>query len=226
MAAAGSNAFAAVLKRDLLLGLRHRSELANPLIFYVIVVSLFPFALGAEPAQLRLSAPAVIWVCALLASTLSLDRIFEADFKDGTLEQFVLCERPLTVLVAAKICAHWLSHGVPLILAALLLAMLYSLDAQALPALLATLLLGTPVLSLIGAVLSALTVGLRGSGILLALLVLPLYIPVLIFSVAAVSNARLGLPVAGELYFLGAMLALYGALMPLAAAASVRIRLG
>lgn len=226
MNSSAANAFGAVLRRDLLLDLRHRSELANPLIFYVIVVSLFPFALGAEPAHLRLSAPAVIWVCALLASTLSLDRIFATDFQDGTLEQFVLCEYPLTVLVAAKICAHWLSHGVPLVLAALALALLYQVDAQALPALVATLVLGTPVLSLIGAVLSALTVGLRGSGILLALLVLPLYIPVLIFSVGAVNNARLGLAVTGELYFLGAMLVLSVALMPLAAAASVRIRLG
>ncbi|MGH8630900.1 MAG: heme exporter protein CcmB [Burkholderiales bacterium] len=226
MKSAAINVFSAVLRRDLLLGLRHRSELANPLIFYVIVVSLFPFALGNDPVHLRLSSTAIIWVCALLASTLSMDRIFDSDFGDGSLEQFVLSEHPLTLLVSAKIAAHWLLHGVPLIIAALALALLYRMDAAALPALFLTLLLGTPVLSLIGAVMSALTVGLRNSGILLALLILPLYVPVLIFAVGAVSNARLSLPVTAELYFLGALLVLSIVLMPAAAAASVRIRLG
>lgn len=219
-------AFTAVLRRDLLLGLRHRVEIINPLVFYVLIASLFPFAVGSDGPTLGIIGPAVIWVCALLAATLSLDRIFHADFEDGSLEQLILARHPLELLAGAKILAHWLLCGLPLIPAALALAVLYQLPVAALWPMLITLLLGTPVFSLTGAALAALTVGLRGSGVLLALLILPLYIPVLIFAVAAVGNATNGLAIVGELYFLTALLVLALTLMPLAAAAALRIRLG
>jgi heme exporter protein B len=221
-----ANAFMAVLRRDLLLGMRHRVEIANPLVFYLLIASLFPFAVGSDRQTLGIIGPAVIWVCALLAATLSLDRIFHADFEDGSLEQLVLARQPLVLLAGAKICAHWLMCGLPLIPAALALAVLYQLPASSLWPMLITLLLGTPVFSLTGAALAALTVGLRGGGLLLALLILPLYIPVLIFSVGAVGNAMNGLSIAGELYLLAALLVLALTLMPLAAAAALRIRLG
>ncbi len=221
-----ANAFMAVLRRDLLLGLRHRVEIVNPLVFYVLIASLFPFAVGSDPSTLGIIGPAVIWVCALLAATLSLDRIFHADFEDGSLEQLVLARQPLVLLTGAKIFAHWLLCGLPLIPAALALAVLYQLPASSLWPMLITLLLGTPVFSLTGAALAALTVGLRGGGVLLALLILPLYIPVLIFAVSAVGNAMNGLGIAGELYLLSALLVLALTLMPMAAAAALRIRLG
>lgn len=226
MPATFQSAFLAVLRRDLLLGMRHRSELANPVIFYLIVVTLFAFAVGSEPAVQRELAPAMIWIAALLASTLSLDSMFRPDFDDGSIEQMLLSHRPLTLLVAAKIAAHWLLNSVPLILTVLVIATLLRLPGSALAPLLATLLLGTPVFSLIGSVLVALTVGLRGSGLLLSLLILPLQIPVLIFSVAAVGNAAQGLPITGELYFLGALLLLSLSIMPPAAAVSLRLRVG
>lgn len=219
-------AFTAVLRRDLLLGARHRVEIVNPLVFYVLIASLFPFAVGSDTHTLGSIGPAVIWVCALLASTLSLDRIFHGDHGDGTLEQLLLSRHPLALLAGAKMLAHWLLSGLPLIPAALLLALLYQLPAATLLPMCVTLLLGTPVFSATGAALAALTVGLRGGGLLLALLSLPLYIPVLIFAVAAVTNARNGLAITGELYFLAALLVLALTLMPLAAAAALRIRLG
>ena len=222
----GANAFIAVLRRDLLLGLRNRVEIINPLVFYLLIASLFPFAVGSDAPTLGIIGPAVIWVCALLASTLSLDRIFHADYEDGSLEQLILARQPLVLLTGAKILAHWLLCGLPLIPAALALAALYQLPVTSLQPMLITLMLGTPVFSLTGAALAALTMGLRGGGVLLALLILPLYIPVLIFSVGAVGNAMNGLSIAGEQYFLAALLVLALTLMPLAAAAALRIRLG
>ena len=218
--------FLAVLHRDLLIGLRHRSELFNPLVFFFIVVTLFVLALGPYENTLRQVAPAVIWVAVLLASTLSLDMMFHADLEDGSLEQFLLSPHPLTVIVMAKIAAHWLMTAAPLMAAALFLGLMVYLPQAALIPLLLTLLLGTPVLSMVGAVLVALTAGLRGSGILLTLLLLPLYIPVLIFSVATVDNAVKGLDITGELYFLGAMLVLAVTLAPFAATSALRIRFG
>ena len=217
--------FVAVLKRELLLAARHRSELINPMVFYLIVATLFPFAVGTEPAKLRELAPAVIWVAALLASTLSLDRLFHSDFEDGSLEQFLLSDQPLTLLVGAKILSHWLLSGIPLVLTALLLALMYRLPADLVGPLLATLFLGTPILSLLGSVLAALTVGLRSSGVLLALLILPLCIPMLIFAVSAVNNAAHGLSISAELYFLAALLVLSLTIMPVAAAGALRVRL-
>ena len=218
--------FLAVLRRDLLIGLRHRSELFNPLVFFFIVVTMFVLALGPYADTLKQVAPAVIWVAALLASTLSLDMLFHSDLDDGSLEQFLLSPHPLIIIVTAKIIAHWLLTAAPLIVAALFLGLMVYLPQSAIVPLLLILLLGTPVLSLVGAVLGALTVGLRGSGILLTLLILPLYIPVLIFSVATVDNAAKGLAITGELYFLGAMLVLSVTLAPFATASSLRVRFG
>ena len=225
MPALPASGFTAVLRRDLRLGARQRSELGNPIIFYMIVIALLVFGIGTDAARLRSLAPAVIWIAALLASTLSLDHLFQQEYSDGSLEQFLLSHRPLAVLVAAKIAAHWLLYGVPLVLTALVVTGMLGLPAPALATLLATLLLGTPVFSLTGAVLAALTVGLRGSGLLLALLILPLYAPLLIFAVGAVDNAMRGLPVTGELYLIAAVLALSICVMPIAAAAALRARL-
>ncbi len=219
-------AFAAILVRDLTLALRHRSELANPLMFFVVVVTLFPLALGPEKDILTRIAPGVIWVAALLAATLAMDGMFRSDFEDGSLEQMLLTPHPPTVLVLAKILAHWLVTGLPLLLISPLLALLLHLPGAALPVLLGTLALGTPVLSMVGAIGVALTVGLRRGGLLLTLLVLPLYVPLLIFAAGAVDNAASGLPVAGQLYFLAALLVLAVTLAPLATAASLRISLG
>jgi len=220
------HAFAAILRRDLTLALRHRSELANPIVFFVVVVTLFPLALGPEKDILMRVAPGIIWVAALLAATLSMDRMFRHDFEDGSLEQLLLTPHPPSALVLAKILAHWLVTGLPLILASPLLALLLHLPMKALPTLLASLALGTPVLSLVGAIGVALTVGLRRGGLLLTLLVLPLYVPVLIFAAGAVDNATAELAVAGQLYFLAALLVLALTLAPLATAASLRISLG
>lgn len=215
----------ATLRRDLLLAYRHRSQLANPLVFFAIVVTLFPLGISPDPALLEDLAPGVVWVAALLAAMLSLEGVFRSDFDDGTLEQMVLSPHPLSLIVLAKVFAHWLISGLPLLLLAPLLAVLLHMDSGAVVILLATLALGTPVLSLVGAIGVALTVGLRRGGLLLSLLVLPLYIPVLIFSAGAVSNAGAGLDVTGQLALLGALLALSVALAPVAAAAALRISL-
>jgi len=218
-------AFSILLQRDLKLAYRHRAELANPLLFFVLVVSLFPLGVSPESKVLQQLAPGVIWVAALLAAMLSLESLFRSDFNDGALEQLTLTSHPLSLLVLAKIAAHWLVSGLPLIILAPLLGVLLFLPAHAMPTLLATLALGTPVLSLIGAIGMALTVGLQRGGVLLSLLVLPLYIPILIFAANAVQSAAMGLDVAGQLYFLGAMLMLALTLAPLATAAALRISL-
>ncbi len=220
------NAFIAVLQRDLTLGMRHRAELVNPLLFYLIVVMMFPLAIGPNQEMLQRIAPGVIWVAALLASTLALDLMFRSDFEDGTLEQILLSHHPVILLVIAKITAHWLLTGAPIIVAGIFLGIILNLQENSFIPLLLTLLLGTPVLSLVGSAATALTIGLRNSGMLLALLILPLYVPVLIFAVAAVNNAAQGLSIQGELFFLSAILVLSATLAPFATAASLRIRLG
>ncbi len=216
-------AFTMMLRRDLTVALRHRSELANPLLFFIIVVTLFPLGLGPETGILRQIAPGVIWVAALLAAMLSLERIFHADFDDGTLEQLLLSPHPVSLLVVAKVLSHWLTSGLPLLLLAPLLGVLLHLPVAATGILMLTLLLGTPVLSLVGAIGVALTVGLRRGGVLLSLLLLPLYVPVLIFATSAVDSAAAGLPAAAQLSFLGALLVLALTLAPLATAAALRI---
>ncbi|MGD2138092.1 MAG: heme exporter protein CcmB [Gammaproteobacteria bacterium] len=220
-----TRAFALLLKRDLVLAIRHRAEMANPLLFFILVTSLFPLGIGANPDLLRAVGPGIIWVAALLAALLSLDGIFRSDFDDGTLEQFLLSSHPVSVLVLAKILAHWLITGLPLLVVAPLLGVLLDLPAEGILTLLFTLALGTPVLSLIGAVGVALTVGLRKGGMILSLLVLPLYIPLLIFAANAVDTAAAGLPVTAHLLLISALLVLALSLAPLATAAALRISL-
>ena len=216
-------AFMFLLRRDLLLALRNRAEYVMPLLFFVLVVTLFPLALGALPELLSRIAPGVIWVAALLAALLSLNSIFRSDFDDGSLEQILLSAHPVSVLVLAKVLAHWLVTGLPLLLMTPVLAQMLGLPDQALPMLLLTILLGTPVLSLIGAIGVALTVGLRKGGIILSLLVLPLYIPVLIFAASAVENSVMGFDVSAQLYMLLAFLLLSLSLSPWATAAALRM---
>ncbi|MEI8573297.1 heme exporter protein CcmB [Methylomonas sp. LW13] len=216
-------AFWAIIRRDLLLAFRRRAEMANPLFFFVLVVTLFPLAVGAQPNLLRAMAPGVIWVSALLAALLSLDGLFRSDFEDGSLEQMLLSPHALSVLVLGKIIAHWLVTGLPLLLVAPLLAVFLGLPQQAMGTLWLTLILATPLLSLIGAIGVALTVGLRRGGMLLSLLVLPLYVPVLIFASGAVDRAASGLPVGAQLYILLAMLLSALVLVPLPTAAALKM---
>lgn len=218
-----SNALWAVASRDLLSALRHRADLLTTLIFFVIVASLFPLGVGSETALLRVMGPGVVWVAALLASLLALARLFAGDYADGTLEQLALAPHPLTMLVLAKVAAHWLASGLPLVIIAPLLGLQFDLNADALLVLLASLLLGTPTLSLIGAVGAALTLGVRGGGALLSLLVLPLYVPVLIFGAGAVEASAAGLGAAAHLSLLGALLLAALVFTPWATAVSLRI---
>jgi len=219
------SAFLLLLRRDLTLAYRRRAELVNPLLFFVLITSLFPLGIGSNPQLIAKVGPGVVWVAALLASLLSLESMFRSDFEDGSLEQFMLSSHPVSILVLAKVLAHWLITGLPLILVAPLLGVLLSLPPSAIGVLLVTLLLGTPVLSLIGAVGVALTVGLRRAGVVLSLLVLPLYVPVLIFAADAVHTAAAGIPTVAQVSFLGGLLALALALAPAATAASLRVSL-
>jgi heme exporter protein B len=212
-----------VVWRELLVAMRRRSDVATALLFFVIVVSLFPLGVGAEPNRLRAIAPGVIWVSALLSSMLSLNRLFAADHADGTLEQMVLGAAPLGVTAAAKALAHWLVSGFPMVIIAPLLALQYDLEPSLYGILALSLLLGTPVLSLIGGIGAALTLGVRGGGVLLALLVLPLYVPVLVMGAGAVEMASAGLGGLGQLLILGAMLIVAAAFAPWATAAALRI---
>ncbi len=218
-----TQAFWFLLRRDLLLALRNRAELANPLLFFVMVITLFPLAVGADPKLLSRIAAGIIWVAALLASMLSLDGIFRSDFEDGTLEQMLLSAHPVPVLVLAKVSAHWLVTGLPLLLMAPLLAMMLGLSTDAYGILLLTILLGTPVLSLIGSIGVALTIGLRKGGIILSLLVLPLYVPVLIFAASAVDVATSGLPATAQISMMLGFLFLALSLSPVATAAALKM---
>ena len=213
------------MTRDLKLAIRSKAELGVQLLFYVIVVTLFPLAVGAEPVLLRALGPGVLWVAALLASLLSLSRIFAADFADGSLEQLALSPHPLPALISGKIAAHWMSTGLPLVVASPLLGAQFGLTTDEGWLLALGLLMGTPTLSLLGAIGAALTLGLRAGGGLLALLILPLYVPILIFGAGSIEAARAGLGAGAQLSLLAAALlaALVGA--PLAAAAAVRIAL-
>lgn len=218
-------AMMAVLRRDLQVSFRQRQDLLNPLLFFVIVVTLFPLGVSPEVSFLQMAGAGVLWVAALLATLLSLDSLFRHDFDDGTLEQLVLQPQPLYMLVLAKVAAHWLVTGLPLILLAPLLGIMVHLDGNSIAILCLTLLVGTPVLSLVGAIGAALTLGLRSGGVLLSLLIIPLYIPVLIFGTGTVAAATDGGSVSGHLALMGAMLVLAVTLAPLAAAASLRISL-
>ena len=218
-----SQAFIYLLRRDLTLAVRNRAEFANPLLFFVLVITLFPLAIGAVPELLARIAPGIIWVAALLAAMLSLDSIFRSDFDDGSLEQLLMSAHPMPVLVLAKVCAHWLVTGVPLLLVSPVLAEMLGMPQEAQGTLFLTILIGTPILSLVGAIGVALTVGLPKGGIILSLLVLPLYVPVLIFASGAIEAAAGGLDVSAQINMLMAFLFVSISLSPLATAAALKM---
>ncbi|RMW16996.1 Heme exporter protein B [Pseudomonas syringae pv. tagetis] len=221
-----SNVFALLIVREVRLLARRPAELANPLVFFAMVIALFPLALGPDTQLLQALSPGLVWVAALLAVLLSLDGLFRSDLEDGSLEQWVLSSHPLALLAVSKVLAHWVFSGLALVLLSPLLAMMLGLPARCLPVLMLSLLLGTPVLSLLGAVGAALTVGLKRGGLLLALLILPLYIPVLILGSAALQAALQGTPATGYLLWLGSLTALAITLTPFAMAAGLKISIG
>lgn len=214
-----------IVRRDLLLAMRRRADVLTTLIFFVMVVSLFPLGVGPETDMLRKMAPGVLWVAALLASMLSLGRLFSADYLDGTLEQMLLAPQSLSVLVLGKMASHWMVSGLPLVLMTPVLGLQFDMSVQAIGVLMLGLLLGTPILSMIGAIGAALTLGLRGGGVLLSLLVLPLCIPVLIFGTGAVQAVTSGLSISSHLSLLGALLVLAVAFTPWVTAQALRISL-
>jgi heme exporter protein B len=220
-----SYAFMLVVRRELRLALRRKGDALNVLVFFVVVASLFPFGVGPEPNQLRAMAAGVVWIAALLAAVLSLPRLFATDHADGTLEQLLLAPQPLAVVVLAKTAAHWLLTGLPLALASPVIGLQYGVPGDALLILLASLLIGTPVLSLIGAAGAALTLGVRGGGALLGLLVLPLFVPVLVFGAGAVTATLTGINPSAHLSLLGAFLAVSSLVGPWAACAALRVAL-
>ncbi|WP_456296939.1 heme exporter protein CcmB [Vibrio sp. AK197] len=212
-----------VIRRELLIAFRRQADVFNPLWFFIIVITLFPLSIGPDPNLLTRISAGIVWVAALLAALLSLERLFRDDFQDGSLEQMMLMPVPLPVVVIAKVFAHWLLTGLPLILISPLLAVLLSLDFNTWLAVVLTLLLGTPTLSFIGAIGVALTVGLQKGGVLLSLLVLPLYIPVLIFATSTIDAASLSMAYSGQLAILGAMLVAAITLTPFAISAALRV---
>jgi heme exporter protein B len=213
----------AVIRRDLLLAWRRRADIATVVLFFVIVVSLFPLGVGPEPNLLRTIAPGIIWVAALLACMLSLQNMFASDHSDGALDQMLLAAAPLGLIVVARAFAHWLMSGLPLVILSPVLAIQFDLAPELSPVLTLSLLLGTPILTLIGAIGAALTLGLRGGGMLLALLVLPLYVPVLILGAGAVDAASAGLGADAHLLLLAAQLVVTATFAPWAVAAALRI---
>ena len=216
-------AFCATLKRDLVIAVKRRNDLLNPIMFFLIVVSLFPLGISPDPVELSRVSAGVIWVSALLASMLSLDNLYRADYEDGSLEQLLLSPQPLYFLVLAKNIAHWLISGLPVVILSPLLAYMLYLPADAYWTMVLTLMLGTPVLSLFGSIGVALTVGLGSRGLILAVIVLPLSTPVLIIGAKAVTDIMFGLPVGSHFALLGAILALALTMAPLASAAALRI---
>jgi heme exporter protein B len=222
LAPSATRIFIAVLTRDLRLILRHGSEAATAIAFFLLATLLFPFGLGPEPDLLARIAAGILWVVALLASLIALDRLFAEDFQDGSLEQLALAPLPLPLVVLAKLGAHWLATGLPLVILAPPLALILHMDPAGLPALVGSLLLGTPCLSLVGAVGAALVLGARRGALLLPLLILPLYIPVLIFGAAAIDASLAGLSAAPHLQLLGAILLISMGVGPFAAAAAAK----
>jgi heme exporter protein B len=224
VSAPGTGAFCArLLRRQLVLAMRRPIEVLNPLLFFAMVVALFPLGLGPAPDRLADFAPGILWIIALLSNLLTSDGVFRSDYDDGSLEQLLLSPQPLYLSVLSYVLAHWIVTGVLLSLVSPLFALMLNLPAHAIPTLVASLLLGSAVLSLVGAIGAALTVGLRRGGMLISLLILPLYMPVLIFGSAAVQGAVIGAAVTPYLAILGAMLSLAVALAPMAVAAGLRI---
>ncbi len=216
---------AAIVVRDLRLAMRRKTDVLGTLFFFIIVVSLFPLGIGPETSLLRAIAPGILWVAALLATMLSLNRLFAADYADGTLEQLAIAPHPLTITALGKITALWISTGLPLVILAPVLGLQFDLPLEALWTMTLALLLGTPILAALGAIGAALTLGLRGGGVLLALLILPLYIPVLIFGAGAVEAVVQGLSPNGQLSLLAAGLILSVVFAPWASAVALRIAL-
>lgn len=215
--------FLAIVVKDVRLAFRQRAEIVNPLLFFLIVITLFPLAIGPEPGLLTRIAPGVIWVAALLSTMLGLDKLFRDDFLDGSLEQLIASSYPLPLTVLGKVFAHWLITGLPLVVLSPLFALLMNLDSQALVATVLTLLIGTPLLSFIGAIGAGLTVGLQKGGILMSLLVLPLYIPVLIFATSAIDTSTFALDYSGQLAILGAMLVVAILAAPIAISSALKV---
>ena len=224
-ASLGRGSFSAIFVRDLRVALRHRGELANPLVFFLMVATLVPLGISPESSVLTLLAPGMIWVMALLASLLSTESLFLSDFRDGSLEQLVISPQPLWLLVLAKVLAHWLVTGLPLTLFAPLLGVMLALPAEGFVTLIASLAMGTAALSMIGSVGAALTVAIPRGGLLLSLIVMPLYMPVLIFGATAVQQAVDGFSASGTLAILGALFAFSCMVTPFAAAGALRISL-
>lgn len=214
-----------LMVRELRVALRNNAEILNPMWFFLIVIMLFPLAIGPEPQLLLRIASGVVWVAALLASLLAMDRLFRDDYQDGSLEQLTLLPLPLPLVVLAKVVVHWMVSGLPLLLLSPLAALLFGLRFREWAVMALTLLLSTPTLSFLGAIGAGLTVGLRRSGVLLSLLVLPLTVPLLIFATAAIEAAMMQLPVGGYLAILGAFLAGSATLCPFATAAALRVGL-
>lgn len=219
------NIFVRIVRRDLLQALRQPTDVLNPLLFFILVITLFPLAVGPEPQLLARIAPGIIWVAALLSALLGMDRLFRFDYADGSLEQLMLMPWPLAWLVLAKVTVHWLLTGLPLLLITPLVSLLLGLDSMVFKALLLSLLLGTPILSLVGAIGAALTVGVRKGGALLSLLVLPLYIPLLIFATGLLDAASMSMPYQGQLAIIGAQLMAALTLSPLAIAAALKVNM-
>ena len=215
-----------VLRRDLLLALRRRSEVFTVLFFFIVVISLFPLGVGTEDKILKQIAPGVVWIAALLASTLALERLFATDYDDGTLELLALAPTSLSIIVFAKIIAHWLLTGLPLVLISPLVGLFYHLPLDSIFVMMAVLLLGTPVLSMLGAIAAALTLGLRGGGVLVSLLVLPLYIPILVYGAGAISTSMVeGLSIEPYILLLSAFMLLAIIFSPWVTAAALKISL-
>ncbi|MFT4671572.1 MAG: heme exporter protein B [Pseudohongiellaceae bacterium] len=216
-------AFISTLKRDLLIAFKRKNDIANPFMFFFIVVSLFPIGIGPDADKLREIAPGVIWIAALLSSMLSMDSLYRADFEDGSLEQLLLSPNPLFFLVLAKNISHWLVSGLPVILVSPVLAYMLNLPSDAYAVLVLSLLIGTPIISLLGSIAVALTVGLGSRGLILAVITLPMSVPVLIFGTLAVQSQLNGINPIGYLALLFAMFAAALSLAPLASAAALRI---
>ncbi|MGI9918463.1 heme exporter protein CcmB [Vibrio owensii] len=217
------SAMTTIIRRELLIAFRRQADILNPLWFFIIVITLFPLSIGPEPNLLARIAAGIVWVAALLSALLSLERLFRDDFQDGALEQMMLMPIPLQLVAISKVIAHWLLTGLPLILISPLLAILLSLDFNTWLSVVLTLVIGTPTLSFIGAIGVALTVGLQKGGVLLSLLILPLYIPILIFATSAIDAAALGMAYNGQLAILGAMLMGAVTLTPFAISAALRV---
>lgn len=215
--------FSAIVRRDLKLALRQKSDVFNTIFFFIVVVTLVPLGIGPDQGLLRSIAPGVVWVAALLAALLSLPRLFANDYADGTLEQMLLSGEPLTIIVIAKVFAHWLTTGIPLTVISGLFALMFDLSADVAMVLMAALFIGTPVLSLVGSVGASLTLGLRGGSVLTSILVLPLYIPVLIFGAGAAEATATGLSSTAYFLIVGALTLFSLVVMPLATAAALRI---